>query len=48
MAISRLGFGSVALLVYLPLLRQLSVTKRERVSTSALTMPIEAQEASKP
>ena len=46
LALSRLGFGSVALMVYLPLLRQLNVGKRE--GASALAMPIEAQEGSKP
>lgn len=48
LALSRLGFGVVALLVYLPLLQQLNAGKRERSRVSALAMPIEAQEGSKP
>ncbi len=48
LALSRLGYGSVALLVYLPLLQQLKVQKREGERVSALSIPCEVQEGSKP
>jgi O-antigen/teichoic acid export membrane protein len=48
LALSRLCYGSVALLVYLPLLRQLNLGKRERSRVSALAIPYNVQEGSKP
>jgi len=46
LALARLAYGLVALLVYLPLLHQLSERKGARVSP--LAVPIEAQEGSNP
>jgi O-antigen/teichoic acid export membrane protein len=46
LALSRLLYGSVALMVYLPLLQQLNVGRKERISS--LAIPIGAQEGSKP
>jgi O-antigen/teichoic acid export membrane protein len=47
LALSRLFYGSVALLVYIPLVRQLR-TVRPGSRIPALALPIEAREASKP
>ncbi len=47
LALSRLGYGSIALLIYLPLLHRLSPEKRRGSRVSLLTVPIEAQEGSK-
>lgn len=47
LAMSRLCYGSVALLVYLPLLRQLNIGKRETSYVSSLTIPYKVQEGSK-
>jgi O-antigen/teichoic acid export membrane protein len=47
LALSRLCYGSIALLVYLPLLRQLNVGKRERSHTAARAIPYNIQEESK-
>lgn len=47
-ALSRLCYGAVALLVYLPLLHQLSVSKQREDRVSPLTIPLEAREGSKP
>jgi O-antigen/teichoic acid export membrane protein len=48
LALSRLGYGSVALLVYLPLIQQLKAGKRMSSRVSSLTLPIEAREGLKP
>jgi O-antigen/teichoic acid export membrane protein len=48
LALSRLCYGSVALLVYLPLLRQLNLGTRARSSVPSLTIPYNVQEGSKP
>ena len=48
LAVSRLCFGSFALLVYLPLLRELSVGKTQRGSLSPLPIPLSAPEEAKP
>ncbi len=48
LALSRLGYGSVTLLVYLPLLQQLHVEKDKRASVAPLAIPYEMQEGSKP
>jgi O-antigen/teichoic acid export membrane protein len=48
LALSRLCYGSVSLLVYLPLLWQLNVGTRGRSCVSSLTIPYNVQEASKP
>jgi O-antigen/teichoic acid export membrane protein len=48
LALSRLFYGAIALLVYLPLLRQLKGQNRERNHAPSLSIPIEAQEGSKP
>ena len=47
LALSRLGYGAVALLVYLPLVQHLH-PGRNRSRSPAITIPIEAREASKP
>jgi hypothetical protein len=47
LALSRLGYGSVALLVYVPLLHQLSAEKTKGPRISPLAIAIEAQEGSK-
>jgi len=47
LAIARVCYGSVALLVYLPLLRQLGLGRRETATVSALVIPCELQEGSK-
>ncbi len=47
LALSRLCYGSVALLVYLPLLQQLNVGKRKKSCVSALAIPYRVQEESK-
>ena len=47
LALSRLGYGSVALLVYLPLLQQLKVERREGERAPSLAIPCGAQEGSK-
>jgi hypothetical protein len=47
LALSRLFYGSISLLVYLPLVQQLS-SNRSRSRSSVLAIPIEAREASKP
>jgi O-antigen/teichoic acid export membrane protein len=48
LAVSRLCYGSIALLVYLPLLRQLSVGKTQRESLSPMPIPYSIQEEAKP
>lgn len=48
LALSRLCYGSVALLVYLPLLRQLNRRTRGRLRVPSLTIPYGVQEGSKP
>jgi O-antigen/teichoic acid export membrane protein len=48
LAVSRLCYGSVALLVYLPLLRQLSVGVTRGETTSPLPIPYPIQEEVKP
>jgi O-antigen/teichoic acid export membrane protein len=48
LALSRLCYGSVSLIVYLPLLQQLFAGNKERRRVSALAIPLEAQEGSKP
>ncbi|HEV2486812.1 MAG TPA: polysaccharide biosynthesis protein [Terracidiphilus sp.] len=48
LALSRLGYGAVTLLVYLPLLQQLNVERRENGRVSPLVIPCEIQEGSKP
>lgn len=47
LAISRLCYGSVALLVYLPLLRQLSIGRREKSWDAPPEIPYRLQEGSK-
>jgi O-antigen/teichoic acid export membrane protein len=47
LALSRLCYGSVALLVYLPLLRQLNPRKSKKTSVSALAIHYRVQEESK-
>ena len=48
LAVSRLCYGSVALLVYLPLLRQLFAGKIQRGSISPLPIPYSVQEEAQP
>jgi O-antigen/teichoic acid export membrane protein len=48
LALSRLCYGAVALLVYLPLLRQLAVGKRGRSCVASLAIPYKVQEGSNP
>jgi hypothetical protein len=48
LALSRLFYGSVSLVVYLPLLQQLFAGNKEKQRVSALAIPLEAQEGSKP
>jgi O-antigen/teichoic acid export membrane protein len=47
LATARLYYGAVALLVYLPLLRQLNPVKEQRERALPLTVSLEAQEGSK-
>ncbi|HSY69535.1 MAG TPA: oligosaccharide flippase family protein [Edaphobacter sp.] len=47
LAIARVCYGAVALLVYLPLLRQLGIGQREGGSVSPLGIPCEIREGSK-
>jgi O-antigen/teichoic acid export membrane protein len=47
LALSRLCYGSIALLVYLPLLRQLNVGKRKKSCVLAPAIPYRVQEESK-
>ena len=46
LAMARLYYGAVALLVYLPLLRQLNPVKERKARVVPLTVPLEAQEGS--
>jgi O-antigen/teichoic acid export membrane protein len=46
LALSRVFYGSVSLLVYLPLLQQLNIANKERKPVSALAISFEAQEGS--
>jgi O-antigen/teichoic acid export membrane protein len=46
LAVARVCYGSVALLVYLPLLRQLGIGRRETGTASSLAIPHELQEGS--
>jgi O-antigen/teichoic acid export membrane protein len=48
LALSRLCYGSVALLVYLPLLWKLDIGTRERGGVSALSKVCQVQEGAKP
>jgi O-antigen/teichoic acid export membrane protein len=48
LALSRLFYGSVSLLVYLPLLHQLIAGNKERQRVSTLAISFEVQEGSKP
>ena len=48
LALSRLGYGSVSLLVYIPLLQQLYVKGSAENSVSPLSIPFEVQEGSEP
>jgi O-antigen/teichoic acid export membrane protein len=48
LALSRLCYGSVALLVYLPLLRQLNLGAGKRSRVPSLAIPYNVQEESKP
>lgn len=48
LALSRLCYGSVALFVYLPLLRQLKSGPRESISVPSLMIDCNVQEGSKP
>jgi O-antigen/teichoic acid export membrane protein len=48
LAISRVCYGLLGLLVYLPLLRRLGAEKRETRSVSSMAMSCELQEGSKP
>ncbi len=48
LAVSRLCYGSIALLVYLPLLRHLSGGKAQRESLSPMPIPYSIQEEAKP
>jgi O-antigen/teichoic acid export membrane protein len=48
LALSRLGYGSVSLLVYIPLLQQLYVKRSAEKSVSPLSIPFEVQEGSEP
>jgi O-antigen/teichoic acid export membrane protein len=48
LALSRLGYGSIALFVYLPLLHQLRTEKRKGSHVPLLAVAIGAQEGSKP
>jgi len=48
LAVSRLFYGAVALVVYLPLLQKLKSAKPATRRVSPLVIPIEAQETSKP
>jgi O-antigen/teichoic acid export membrane protein len=48
LALSRLFYGAVALVVYLPLLKKLRSAKPATRRVSPLAIPIEAQETSKP
>jgi O-antigen/teichoic acid export membrane protein len=48
LAVSRLFYGAVALVVYLPLLQKLKSAKPAHRRVSPLAIPIEAQEISKP
>ncbi len=48
LALSRLCYGSVSLVVYLPLLQQLIAGNKAKRRVSALAIPLEAQEGSKP
>jgi O-antigen/teichoic acid export membrane protein len=48
LAFSRLCYGSVALLVYLPLLAKLNMGRRTRGGVSSLAMPYEVQEEARP
>jgi len=47
LAMARLYYGAVALLVYLPLLRRLNPVKERKELVLPLTIPLEAQEGSK-
>jgi O-antigen/teichoic acid export membrane protein len=47
LAIARVCYGSVALFVYLPLLRQLGIGRRETATVSPLVIPCELHEGSK-
>jgi len=47
LAMARLYYGAVALLVYLPLLRQLNPVRKRKERVLPLTIPLEAQEGSK-
>jgi O-antigen/teichoic acid export membrane protein len=48
LAIARVCYGAVALLVYLPLLRHLGLKTGETPATSALVVPCDLQEGAKP
>jgi O-antigen/teichoic acid export membrane protein len=48
LALSRLCYGSVALFVYLPLLRQLKSGTRESISVPSLMIDCNVQEGAKP
>lgn len=48
LALSRLAYGSIALLVYLPLIHQLRSKKRKCSRASVLKLPVEVREGLKP
>ncbi len=48
LALSRLCYGSIALLVYLPLMRRLSLGAKNSISGSSQTIPVAAREGSLP
>jgi O-antigen/teichoic acid export membrane protein len=48
LAIARVCYGAVALLVYVPLVRRLGTAKGEKRSLSSMAIPCEVQEGSKP
>jgi O-antigen/teichoic acid export membrane protein len=48
LALSRLAYGSVSLLVYIPLLQLLTQKTAERATVASLTIPCQLQEESKP
>jgi hypothetical protein len=48
LALSRLCYGSVALLVYLPLLTKITAENRSRTSIAPATLAYEAHEEARP
>jgi len=48
LATARVCYGLIALIVYLPLLRQLRITRKESKSAQSIAIPCDLQEGSQP